>query len=98
MSQLLFAAFGGQVGSAEAGEQESAAADRGGLVGVVTVSRESGFAGAEEAEESVVDLLVLVEGVPGDVVGFFLLTCFAVLEETALGEGAEADAENDCEC
>ena len=53
---------------------------------------------AEESEEGVVDFLVLVEGVPGDVVGGFLLGVYAVLEESDLGEGAEADAENDSEC
>ena len=94
--RLLLAAFGGGIGGAEADEQESATAERGGLVaGLFMVGQDDARACAEESDEAVVDFLVLIEGVPGDVVGGLLLADLAVLEESALGEGAEADAEND---
>ena len=66
---------------------------------VRAVSGKAGHAAsAEESEETVVNLLVLIEGVPSDVVGFFSFAGLAITEETAaLCIAAEADTENDSE-
>ena len=82
---LLFAAFCGCVGSAEADEQESATTDRSGSASVLVLEEAVFREGGEE---------------------WFITTIsenasilFTILEEaTALGEGAKAQSENDCEC
>ncbi len=83
-SELLFAAFCGCVGSAEADEQEGATADRSAGIRVLkeAVSRES-------REERVF---------PFSQHDRVFFRDFTVAEETALCESAKAQSENDCEC
>ena len=81
------------ISGTEADEQEGAAAERGIHVGVLTVDGETR---SEEAPD--LKLVVLVKGIPRGSVVVFLVTDLTVLEEAALCESTDAQAENDCDC